>query len=164
MPIGSPDRGLVRAHPSTPRQVSVLASLTCRPSRTARSACALADRAETPNRARLRCGRPGRGYLGPGFTVERFRSASSGGSRRAISSSTPGTGLVLLIGRTSISTLARKPDSDDAIAMLLVLAGAEICWPIHETYGLPVDRIPDTIAGTVQLVVDDLKSKARGAR
>lgn len=35
---------------------------------------------------------------------------------------------------------------------------------MQETYGLPVDRIPGTIAGTVQLVADDLKSKARGAR
>jgi hypothetical protein len=29
----------------------------------------------------------------------------------------------------------------------------------HETYGLPVDRIPDAIANTVQLIVDQPKTK-----
>jgi AcrR family transcriptional regulator len=59
---------------------------------------------------------------------------------------------------------APKRDTEDVTAMLLALSGAEICWPMHETYGLPIDRIPDTIAATVQLVVDQLKTKARTAR
>ena len=32
---------------------------------------------------------------------------------------------------------------------------------MHEDYGLPVERIPDTIAHTVQLVVDHLKAETR---
>jgi AcrR family transcriptional regulator len=59
---------------------------------------------------------------------------------------------------------APKRDTEDVTAMLLALSGAEICWPMHETYGLPIERIPDTIAATVQLVVDQLKTKARPAR
>jgi AcrR family transcriptional regulator len=51
-------------------------------------------------------------------------------------------------------------DTEDATAMLLSLAGADISWPMHERYGLPIDRIPDTIANTVQLIVDQLKTKA----
>ena len=31
-------------------------------------------------------------------------------------------------------------------------------------YGLPIERIPDTIANTVQLIVDQLKTKARTTR
>ncbi|MGH9188012.1 MAG: TetR/AcrR family transcriptional regulator [Acidimicrobiales bacterium] len=59
---------------------------------------------------------------------------------------------------------APKSDTEDATAMLLILSGAEISWPMHETYGLPIERIADTIARTVQLVVDQLKTKARTAR
>jgi AcrR family transcriptional regulator len=50
-------------------------------------------------------------------------------------------------------------DTEDATAMLLTLSGADICWPMHETYHLPIERIPDTIANTVQLIVDQLQSK-----
>jgi AcrR family transcriptional regulator len=64
--------------------------------------------------------------------------------------------------RRSVAEIgAPKRDTEDATAMLLVLAGADICWPMHENYGLPIDRIPDTIADTVELIVDQLKSKAR---
>ena len=35
---------------------------------------------------------------------------------------------------------------------------------MHDTYGLPIDRIPDAIANTVQLVVDDLRARAAQAR
>ena len=59
---------------------------------------------------------------------------------------------------------APKRDTEDATAMLLILSGAEICWPMHETYGLPIERIPDRIAATVQLIVDDLKAKASNRR
>lgn len=47
----------------------------------------------------------------------------------------------------------------DATAMLLSLSGADASWPMHE-HGLPLERIPDVIAGTVQLIVDQLKAKA----
>jgi AcrR family transcriptional regulator len=64
--------------------------------------------------------------------------------------------------RRSVAAIgAPKRDTEDATAMLLCLAGADISWPMHESYGLPIKRIPDTIANTVQLIVDQLKAKAR---
>ena len=67
--------------------------------------------------------------------------------------------------RQSVTEIgAPKRNTEDAIAMLLVLAGGDICWPMHENYELPIKRIPDTIASTVQLIVDDLKSRAGPAR
>ena len=39
------------------------------------------------------------------------------------------------------------------------MAGADFCWMMHD-YSLPLDRIPDTIARTVQLIVDDLQAAA----
>ena len=63
--------------------------------------------------------------------------------------------------RHSVSAIgAPKQDTEDATAMLLSLAGADISWPMHENYGLPIKRIPDAIANTVQLIVDQLKTKA----
>jgi AcrR family transcriptional regulator len=59
---------------------------------------------------------------------------------------------------------APKRDTEDATAMLLSLAGADVSWPMHESYGLPIDRIPDTIANTVQLIVDQLKAQAAKPR
>ena len=60
--------------------------------------------------------------------------------------------------RKSVAEIgAPKQATEDATAMLLSLAGADISWPMHDTYGLPVDRVPDTIAQTVQLIVDHLK-------
>ena len=59
---------------------------------------------------------------------------------------------------------APRRDTEDATAMLLSLAGADTCWPMHEEYGLPIERVPDTIANTVQLIVDQLKTKARQTR
>jgi AcrR family transcriptional regulator len=49
----------------------------------------------------------------------------------------------------------------EATAMLLSLSGADASWPMHDTYGLPLDRVPDVIANTVQLIVDQLTSQAR---
>jgi AcrR family transcriptional regulator len=64
--------------------------------------------------------------------------------------------------RRSVAAIgAPKRATEDATAMLLSLAGADISWPMHENYGLPIDRIPDTIANTVQLIVDQLRSKGR---
>lgn len=63
--------------------------------------------------------------------------------------------------RHSVAAIgAPKQDTEDATAMLLSLAGADISWPMHENYGLPIKRIPDAIANTVQLIVDQLKTRA----
>ncbi|MEM7437266.1 MAG: TetR/AcrR family transcriptional regulator [Myxococcota bacterium] len=62
--------------------------------------------------------------------------------------------------RKSVAAIgAPKRDTEDATAMLLGLAGADVSWPMHESFGLPIDRIPNTIANTVQLIVDQLKTK-----
>ncbi len=55
---------------------------------------------------------------------------------------------------------APTPATEDATAMLLSLSGADASWPLHDLYGLPVERIPDVIANTVRLIVDDLRSSA----
>ena len=44
--------------------------------------------------------------------------------------------------------------------MLLSLSGLDASWPMHEQYGLPLERIPDVIANTVQLVIEDLRGQA----
>jgi hypothetical protein len=44
--------------------------------------------------------------------------------------------------------------------MLLSLSGADASWPLHD-HGLPLDRVPDVIANSVQLIVDQLKARAR---
>jgi hypothetical protein len=59
---------------------------------------------------------------------------------------------------------APKQATEDATAMLLSLSGADVSWPMHDTYGLPLGRIPDVIANTVQLIVDQLKSQATKSR
>jgi AcrR family transcriptional regulator len=59
---------------------------------------------------------------------------------------------------------APKQATEDATAMLLSLSGADASWPMHDTYGLPLDRIPEVIANTVQLIVDQLKSQATKPR
>ncbi len=50
--------------------------------------------------------------------------------------------------------------TEDATAMMLSLSGADASWKLHDLYGLPLPRIPDVIANTVQLIVDQLKSQA----
>jgi AcrR family transcriptional regulator len=50
--------------------------------------------------------------------------------------------------------------TEDATAMLLSLSGADASWPLHD-HGLPLERIPDVIANSVQLIVDQLKARAR---
>jgi AcrR family transcriptional regulator len=52
--------------------------------------------------------------------------------------------------------------TEDATAMLLSLSGADASWPMHDLYGLPLDRAPDVIANTVALIVAQLKSQASG--
>ena len=44
--------------------------------------------------------------------------------------------------------------------MLLSLSGADASWPLHD-HGLPLERIPDVIANTVELIVDQLRAKAK---
>jgi hypothetical protein len=51
--------------------------------------------------------------------------------------------------------------TEDATAMLLGLSGADASWPLHELYGLPLERIPGVIANTVALIVAQLKTLQR---
>jgi len=55
---------------------------------------------------------------------------------------------------------APRQATEDATAMLLSLSGADASWPMHDLYGLPLQRIPDVIANTVTLIVDQLKAQA----
>jgi hypothetical protein len=57
-----------------------------------------------------------------------------------------------------IGTPARA--TEDATAMLFGLSGADTSWPLHDQYGLPLERIPDVIANTVRLIIEILQSKA----
>lgn len=50
-------------------------------------------------------------------------------------------------------------ETEDATAMLLSLSGADASWPMHDLYGLPLDRIPDVIATTVGLIVERLRAQ-----
>jgi AcrR family transcriptional regulator len=57
---------------------------------------------------------------------------------------------------------APERETQDATAMLLSLSGADASWPMHNLYGLPLERIPDVIATTVGLIVEQLKARAAG--
>ena len=61
----------------------------------------------------------------------------------------------------SIGASARA--SEDATAMLLGLSGADASWALID-YGLPLERAPDVIANTVQLIVEQLKEQASRQR
>ena len=62
--------------------------------------------------------------------------------------------------RRSVAAIgAPRRAAEEATATLLGMSGAEFSWTMHD-YGLPLDRIPDTIARTVQLIVDDLRAAA----
>ncbi len=39
--------------------------------------------------------------------------------------------------------------TESATATLFGLSGADASWPLHDQYGLPLERIPDVIANTV---------------
>ena len=56
---------------------------------------------------------------------------------------------------------APKRATENATAMLLSLSGADASWPLHD-HGLPLERIPDVLADTVQMIVDRLKADATG--
>jgi AcrR family transcriptional regulator len=63
--------------------------------------------------------------------------------------------------RKAVKAIGAPPRATaDATAMLLSLSGADASWPMHD-HGLPLARIPDVIANTVQLIVDQLREKAR---
>lgn len=43
--------------------------------------------------------------------------------------------------------------------MVLGLSGLDVSWPLHELYGLPIERTPDAIANTVRLLVEQLQAQ-----
>jgi AcrR family transcriptional regulator len=59
---------------------------------------------------------------------------------------------------------APRRATEDATALLLSLSGIDASWPLHELYGLPIDRIPDVMADNVRLIVDNLKLQAKGKK
>ncbi len=63
------------------------------------------------------------------------------------------------IRRSAAAAGAPRRATEEATATLLSMAGAEFSWAMHD-FGLPMDRIPSTIARTVQLIVDDLQAAA----
>ncbi len=64
--------------------------------------------------------------------------------------------------RRAVKAIGAPPRATaDATAMLLSLSGADASWPLHD-HGLPLDRIPDVIANTVELIVTQLHEQARG--
>ena len=63
--------------------------------------------------------------------------------------------------RTAVKAIGAPPRATaDATAMLLSLAGGDASWAMVDQ-GLPKDRIPDAIAHTVELIVEDLRKQAR---
>ena len=63
--------------------------------------------------------------------------------------------------RRAVKAIGAPPRATaDATAMLLSLAGGDASWALYD-HGLPKDRIPDAIAHTVDLIVDDLRKQGR---
>ncbi len=63
--------------------------------------------------------------------------------------------------RRAVKAIGAPPRATtDATAMLLSLSGADASWPLHD-HGLPLERIPDVIANTVDLIVRQLRAKAK---
>ena len=63
------------------------------------------------------------------------------------------------IRRSAAAIGAPRRATEEATATLVSMAGADFSWMMHDC-GLPLDRIPGTIARTVQLIVDDLRAAA----
>ena len=62
--------------------------------------------------------------------------------------------------RRSVAAIgAPRQATEEAAAMLLSMSGADFTWTMYD-YGLPIDWIPDAIARTVRLIVDDLQAAA----
>lgn len=53
---------------------------------------------------------------------------------------------------------APSRETEDATAMLLCLSGSDASWPLSD-HGLALERIPDVIANTVELIVTQLRAK-----
>ncbi len=68
------------------------------------------------------------------------------------------------IRRAVVEIGAPRRETEDATAMLLSLSGADASWPMHDLYGLALERIPDVIATTVELIVERLRSQATRKR
>ena len=61
--------------------------------------------------------------------------------------------------RAAVQAVGAPPQANaEATAMVLRLSGADASWPLHDSYGLPLDRIPDVIAHTVELIIRDLRT------
>jgi AcrR family transcriptional regulator len=63
------------------------------------------------------------------------------------------------IRRSAAAIGAPRQATEAATATLLSMSGADFTWTMRD-YGLPTDQIPDAIARTVQLIVDDLQAAA----
>jgi len=63
--------------------------------------------------------------------------------------------------RRAVKAIGAPPRATaDATAMLLSLAGGDAGWAMVDQ-GLPKERVPDAIAHTVELIVEDLRKNAR---
>ncbi|MDZ4776391.1 MAG: TetR/AcrR family transcriptional regulator [Alphaproteobacteria bacterium] len=63
--------------------------------------------------------------------------------------------------RAAVKAVGAPPKATaDATAMLLSLSGADASWPLHD-HGLPLERIPDVIADTVELIVAKLRTQVK---
>ncbi len=63
--------------------------------------------------------------------------------------------------RKAVRAIGAPPRATaEATAMLLSLSGADASWSMHD-HGLPLDRIPDAIANTVELIVTRLREQAK---
>jgi hypothetical protein len=61
--------------------------------------------------------------------------------------------------RAAVAAVGAPPRATaEATAMVLRLSGADASWPLHDSYGLPLERIPDVIAHTVELIIRDLRT------
>ena len=72
-------------------------------------------------------------------------------------------GRIEAIRRAVKAVGAPQRPTADATAMLLSLSGADASWPLVD-HGLPVERVPDVIANTVELILAQLKAQAKKAR
>jgi hypothetical protein len=63
--------------------------------------------------------------------------------------------------RRAVKAIGAPPRSTvEATATLLSLSDADASWRMYD-HGLAVERIPDAIAHTVELIVQDLRKRAR---
>ncbi len=59
---------------------------------------------------------------------------------------------------TAVGVGGRPVPVASTAAMVLRLSGADAPWPLHDSHGLPLERIPDVIAHTVELIIHDLRT------